>query len=181
MPTILTHPAVPLALGLGLPHEIVSVRLLLAGVAVSVLPDLDVMAFRFGIPYGAVLGHRGFSHSPVFAGAVTLCVACAFRMLKTRFIVAFPFLFVSMASHGLLDAFTDGGAGIALLWPFSAERYFAPVQVIEVSPIAVSRFFSPRGAIVLISELRWVWGPCAAAGLMIWGLAAALRRMHSRP
>ena len=59
MPTILTHTAVPLALGLGLGKEIVPRRVLWAGVALSILPDLDVLAFRFGIPYAAPFGHRG--------------------------------------------------------------------------------------------------------------------------
>jgi inner membrane protein len=53
MPAIFSPPAVPLALGFGLGKEIVSRRLLLAGVAASILPDLDVIAFVFGIPYGA--------------------------------------------------------------------------------------------------------------------------------
>ena len=29
----------------------------------SMLPDLDVIAFRLGIPYAAPFGHRGASHS----------------------------------------------------------------------------------------------------------------------
>ncbi|RJQ72313.1 MAG: metal-dependent hydrolase [Desulfobacteraceae bacterium] len=176
MPTIFTHPAVPLALGLGLTRKIISGRLLVAGMALSALPDLDVIAFRFDIPYAAALGHRGFSHSLAFAGAAALCLACAAPLLGTSFRRAFPFLFLSMASHGLLDAFTNGGSGIALLWPFSAERYFAPIQVIEVAPISVSRFFSARGAQVLLSELRWIWAPCAAV-LLIRGAALAGRRL----
>ena len=47
MPTVLTHPAVPLAIGLGLGKDVVSAPLLIAGVAVSVMPDLDVLAFRY--------------------------------------------------------------------------------------------------------------------------------------
>lgn len=70
------------------------------------------------------------------------------------------FLFVSGASHGLLDTLTNGGLGIALLWPFSDERYFAPAQVIQVSPINPARFFSKRAVDVLLSEGRWVWLPC---------------------
>ena len=62
MPTVLTHPAVPLAIGLGLGKDVTSTPLLIAGVAVSMMPDLDVLAFRYGISYASVFGHRGFSH-----------------------------------------------------------------------------------------------------------------------
>jgi hypothetical protein len=49
MPTIVTHPAVPLALGLGLGTQVVSPRLLAASAVASILPDADVAAFWFGI------------------------------------------------------------------------------------------------------------------------------------
>jgi inner membrane protein len=59
MPTIFSHPAVPLTLGFGLGKEIVSRRLLVAGVAASILPDLDVIAFSFGIPTNTSSGIAG--------------------------------------------------------------------------------------------------------------------------
>jgi membrane-bound metal-dependent hydrolase YbcI (DUF457 family) len=43
MPTILTHTAVPLALGLGLGPRAIPPRLLVAGVTASMVPDLDVL------------------------------------------------------------------------------------------------------------------------------------------
>ena len=78
-----------------------------------------------------------------------------------------------MASHGLLDTFTNGGRGIELLWPWTSERYFAPIRPIEVSPLGIRAFLSPRGAQVLQSEVIWVWLPALAAGL---ALLAARRR-----
>jgi len=44
MPTVLTHPAIQLAIGLGLGECAIPTPLLIAGVAVSVIPDLDVLA-----------------------------------------------------------------------------------------------------------------------------------------
>ena len=41
----------------------------------------------------------------------------------------------TMASHGLLDMLTDGGHGVALAWPLSDERWFAPIRPIAVSQI----------------------------------------------
>jgi inner membrane protein len=169
MPTIFSHPAVPVALGLGLGRAGIPPRLLLAGVAVSVLPDLDSVAFRVGIPYGATLGHRGVTHSVVFAVAVAALGACAFRALRTGFGRAFWFLLLATASHGVLDAFTNGGLGVAFFWPWSTARSFAPLRVIEVAPLSLSRLLSPRGATVLASELRWVWLACGLAGLGLLG------------
>ncbi len=177
MPTIFSHPAVPLALGGGLSRDVVPRRLLLAGVVASVLPDLDVLAFRLGVAYSADLGHRGVSHSLLFAALVGLAGALAHRALGSGFGRAFAFLFVATASHGVLDAFTNGGLGIAFLWPWSGTRYFAPdpFRVIEVSPIGLSRFLSPRGLAVLESELRWIWLPAVAAGLALAGVRRVLR------
>jgi inner membrane protein len=169
MPTVLSHPAVPLAAGVGLGSTLAPPRLVCAAVVASVLPDLDVLAFRFGVPYEAPFGHRGATHSLAFAAAVALAGALAHRALRARTVWAAAVLFVATASHGLLDACTDGGRGVALLWPWSSARFFAAVRPIEVSPIGIG-FFSERGLDVLASELRWVWLPCAAAALVGWGI-----------
>ena len=170
MPTILTHPVVPVALALGLGRTVIPPRLMVAGAAAAIVPDLDVFILHLGIAYSYDYGHRGFSHSLLFAALAALAAACAFRPLQTTYLRAAAFLFVAMASHGVLDAFTNGGSGIAFLWPWSGERFFAPVQPIEVSPISLGRFFSERGLRVLASELVWVWLPCAV-------LVAAARNM----
>jgi inner membrane protein len=173
VPTILTHPAVPLALGLGLGPSVISRRLLVAGVAASVLPDLDVIAFPLGISYASDFGHRGVTHSLVFAALVALGGAYGRRALRTTAVRALGFLFLATASHGLLDACTNGGLGVALLWPWSGERYFAPFQMIEVSPLSVQQLWSVRGARVLWSELAWVWAPCTVlAGTLLWAKGA---------
>lgn len=165
MPTLFTHPAVPLALAVSLPN--VSNRLLLSGIAASVIPDADVIAFRFGIPYASEFGHRGFTHSLAFAALVALIGMWRHRdLLSTRW-QAFWFLFAAGASHGLLDAVTNGGLGIALLWPFDSARYFAPLRYLEVSPIGAS-FFSTRGWRVLQSELIGVWLPLTFAAAGVW-------------
>ncbi len=173
MPTVFTHPAVPLALACGLGRHAVSARLLAAGVVASVVPDLDVAAFRFGIPYAAEWGHRGFSHSLFFALLVAAVGAAAAPVLKSSAKRAFWFLLVATASHGLLDTLTNGGLGIALLWPLSNERFFAPRQPIEVSPLSLSRFLSDRGLEVLLSEILWVWLPLMASAVVV----SAIRRI----
>jgi inner membrane protein len=52
---------------------------------------------------------------------------------------------------GILDTFTDGGLGIALFWPFSATRYFAPWRPVPVAPIGTG-MLSERGLEVVLTE-----------------------------
>ena len=182
MPTIFTHPAVPLALGLTPTRQTISLRLLLAGVICSVVPDVDVVAFQLDIPYGHASGHRGFTHSIVFAVLLALLAVAAHRALKTRVTIAFVFIFICTLSHGVLDAMTTGGLGIAFLWPFE-QRYFLPWRFIQVSPIGFS-FFSSWGLAVLKTELLWVWLPalviatCGFFGRRIYARAKPLTQSH---
>jgi inner membrane protein len=181
MPTALSHPAVPLAISIGLGRSAVPSRLVAAGIVASVLPDLDVVAFRFGIPYAAQLGHRGFSHSLAFAALVALLGAGCHRLLRSGPPATFAFLFAATASHGVLDAFTNGGLGVAFFWPFSPTRYFALVRMIQVAPLAAARLLSPRGFVVLASELLWVWLPCAVFGAALVFSRKWMRVPAARP
>ena len=115
MCSIITHPAVPLALSGFLPQENVSPALLLAGAVCSIVPDLDVVGFRFGISYGDMLGHRGFTHSLLFAVilAALLMFFTLFRNREGKTWVILLFLFLSTLSHPLLDMLTNGGLGVA--------------------------------------------------------------------
>jgi inner membrane protein len=126
------------------------------------LPDADVLGFAFGVRYGDLLGHRGFTHSLLFALLLGCFVTSAFFRDVPRFSRAWwslALLFAAAtASHGILDAFTDGGLGVAFFSPFDPTRYFFPWQPIPVSPIGPG-FFTSRGAHVLAGELFWVWLP----------------------
>lgn len=167
MPSALTHPAVPLALGLALGSRLVPPRLLLVGVLAAVAPDLDVLTFKLGIPYAHPLGHRGASHSLSAAFLLGLLAFVAAPVLCCKRLAALVFVFVSYASHGLLDMLTNGGHGVGLWWPFDTERVWFPWHPIEVSPIGVKRFLSAAGAKVLLSELLWIWFRAGVAGLIL--------------
>ena len=177
MPTIFTHAAVPLVAGLALGQRLVSRRLLLAGVAASMLPDADTAGLLLHVPYNSQFGHRGFTHSICFALLLGVLALLAARALASPRWRAGWFVFLAAVSHPLLDMCTDGGHGVALFWPFSAERYFLPWQVIAVSPIGVNRLFSERFAHVLASEAFWVWAPAIVIGLAIY---AVRRKMQPR-
>jgi len=120
-------------------------------VVLSLLPDLDVVAFRFGIPYGAPFGHRGAMHSLTFALIVGVLVRAGAAAAKLKPYPMSILAFLVVASHGLLDTLTDGGKGIAILWPFTNERYFAPWRPIPVAPIG-ARLFSAAGVRVMLYE-----------------------------
>jgi inner membrane protein len=179
MPSIPTHAFAALSIGSLLGPGERRRALVATGALLAVLPDADVIGFGFGISYADTFGHRGFSHSLIFA-AVAAAVACwvfARRTGPDRALgpVAL-FLAVAAVSHGVLDAFTDGGLGVAFFSPFSNRRYFFPWRPIAVSPISLGRFFSGRGLAVVTSELLTIWLPGAA--LMV-AMAWARRRRHS--
>ena len=140
-------------------------------VALAVLPDLDVIAFRFGIPYANPFGHRGASHSLAVACLLALLawpVARAMKLPAWRVCLA---VLAAVASHGLLDALTDGGLGPALLWPISSERIFFPWRPVPVGPIGV-RFLSSRGLLVAS------WEVLALAPLLAWALWPSRARLR---
>lgn len=179
MPTVFTHAVAALGLGALFYRREVPKSVWVLGAACSALPDLDVVAFRLGIPYEHVLGHRGISHAPAFAVALAaVLVALFFRrgMPGMGPGALGLYLFVATASHGLLDALTDGGRGVAFLAPFNSERFFFPFQPIEVSPISPRRFLAGRGLEVLRSEILWVWVPT----LLLAGVALVWRRGRSK-
>jgi inner membrane protein len=103
MPSIVSHPAVPLALVALLPHELRSPSVIILGVACSVVPDLDVVRFRLGVPYGHLLGHRGLSHSIAFAVCLSACLAWLLPIeAQASRLLLFGFLCLSTLSHGFL-------------------------------------------------------------------------------
>jgi inner membrane protein len=176
MCTIITHPAVPIALSALLPQETASSSLLIAAALCSVIPDLDVVGFQFGIKYGDMLGHRGFTHSIFFAALLAALITFVFfQNTPGSSLSIFMFLFLSTLSHPLLDALTNGGLGVGLFAPISNERYFFPYRPIEVSPIGVGAFFSHRGITVILSELKWVWLPSA----IFFGLGHLLKPLRA--
>lgn len=172
---MITHPAVPMALSVLLPPEMVSPSLLIAGSACSVIPDLDVIGFSFGVKYSDMLGHRGLTHSLFFAVALAAATtAIVFYANAGNHVVIFLFLFLSTLSHSMLDALTNGGLGVGFFAPFSNKRYFFPYRPIKVSPIGIAGLFSYRGIEALLSELKWVWLP----SLTFFAAGQLLKRMR---
>ncbi len=178
MPTVITHPVVALGLAPWLPKPLRRPAVLLTGIVLTALPDLDVIGFGFGIAYGDLLGHRGLSHSLPFALLLGGLVAAAMaRRDRVGFALLWLYFFLCLASHGLLDAFTDGGLGVAFFSPFSNERYFFDFRPVRVSAIGVQSFFAGRWLELLAIEFRWIWLPALALG----GLGLVVGRRPTRP
>jgi len=129
--------------------------------ALSMLPDADVIGFKLGVRYADPWGHRGATHSFVFALAVAALVALIARAAKLPGWRTFLVAAAVVASHPLLDTMTDGGLGCALLWPFSDERFFAPWRPIPVAPIGLA-ILGKRGLYCAAVESLmfaplWLW------------------------
>ena len=179
MASILSHAVAALAIGSAFYQPGMPKRVWALGVACAIVPDVDVIGFHFGVHYQDLWGHRGFTHSLLFAAFLAvLTTALGFRNTGSsdRRLLGLYF-FLATASHGLLDAMTSGGLGVAFFSPFDTTCYFLLWRPILVSPIGVARFFSPRGLAILKSEFVWIWLPSALLAFF----ALLLRRSSRNP
>lgn len=146
----------------------------------AVLPDADVISFAFGVPYDSMFGHRGITHSLAFALVLAFVVVVLFFRDAPNRRALVLFFFLATASHGALDAMTDGGLGVAFFAPFSGARFFFPFRPVVVSPIGVGSFFSARGLAVIESELLWVWLPASLVVALVLILRVWSREKFGR-
>ena len=157
MASLLSHPAVPLVAAAVLGPSKVSRRLLLVAATASVFPDLDVIGSWLGVPYSHPFGHRGFTHSIGFGILLGLVAIPFAARLKAAPHIVFFLVALSAISHGVLDAMTDGGLGVAFLWPFSDNRFFLPWRPIQVTPMRIDGLFSREGLRIVGSEIAVIW------------------------
>lgn len=175
MATIYTHGIVGLGLGKLATGRRMPVLFWILVFLLPMVPDLDVFGIYWNIPYdGRPLSHRGFTHSLCFALVLGLLVsALTFKAFKASFWFLWAVYFVATASHGLLDAFTNGGYGIAFFWPFDSTRYgprWGPIQVSDIG----FEFPDFRTSRSVRTELLWVWLPTA----LLVNLVSAVRRVR---
>lgn len=160
MPTIITHGFVGFISG---KLSVSSRKLLLLSTISSIIPDFDAIAFKLNIAYSSLFGHRGITHSVFFAILLSLILFLAF-FLRSNYTnkqksIIYLTLFLSIMSHSVLDAFTDGGLGVAFLAPFLNDRFFFGFHFIPVAPIALAKVFSIWGLKVILSEIAIIWIP----------------------
>jgi len=173
------HAYMAYAIGSGFNDKLRNGKFLFLGILCSILPDADVISFQFGIAYESFWGHRGFTHSILFALLLGIFISLMFyrnNLTSKDGLRCILFFFFCTLSHSLLDAMTSGGLGVAFFSPFNNERYFFPWRPIRVSPIGAGKFFGERGLRVLMSEAVWIGIPCS-----IYIVAAKIirRRKHA--
>lgn len=157
------HAFTAIALGTSFKQSLINWKFWTLGIFCSILPDADVISFSFGIPYDSFWGHRGFSHSFLFAfiiGALVTLIFYGNRYSVGTKLSLFFYFSISTASHSVLDAMTSGGLGVAFFSPWDNTRHFFPWRPIKVSPIGMESFFSEWGLLVLKSEALWIGVPC---------------------
>jgi inner membrane protein len=178
MATLLTHAFVGATLAdCKRPSSLIA-RWWMVAALCSMIPDIDVVGFAFGIHYGDLWGHRGMTHSLLFAAAVSIAAAPLVAE-RGKMIAVATWLFAITASHGVLDAMTNGGLGVAFFSPFDRHRYFFPWRPIAVSPIGPHGLFSSRMAHILITEFLWVWIPTAVVWVIVRGMRARPRKLSN--
>lgn len=174
MATVFTHSLAALIVGKSFSDKKQSPIFWVSLVLCSLLPDIDVIGLKLGIAYGDFWGHRGFTHSLVFALVVGFVIGL---VLYRRQGIASPewWRYVALysavtASHGIFDAMTNGGLGIAFFSPFDNTRYFLPWTPVQVTRVGFYDFISLKGIRILASEGIFILAPLTAFSiLIIWG------------
>jgi inner membrane protein len=148
------HVAVGLLVGRACEARTTKERVITMGLfgGLGLLPDADAALVAAGFEYESQWGHRGFSHSLLFAvtaGAVAYFLA---RRWGTKPLFTAFLAFLAVASHGLMDSMTYRTRGIPFLWPFTEHRFQLPWRPIPPAPFG-EHFISRRGFDVMCIEM----------------------------
>src|SRR5215475_11793009 len=166
MPTVFTHGAIGFTAMRPVFGSTPDRRLLLASILLPILADADALLTPW-IPYAHPFGHRGFTHSLFFAalvGAAAAALAVRGKWGHSFLKLAIYFTAIT-ASHGLFDAMTNGGLGVAFFAPFDNTRYFLPWRPIPVSPMSAAGLMTSHGLRVVRWEFALFWPFAIAAAL----------------
>lgn len=120
----------------------------LAPFALALAPDLDVVLRMIG----AQVSHRGPSHSILCGAGLALIAAGVVRLARPSrgFVKTAAVLLVCSLVHPLLDFLMGCGPPVPFFWPWSAQGYLSPVQLIPTASFSTSPsglfwvFFAPR-------------------------------------
>lgn len=145
-----THLLVPLAAAVAFAKRPIPWKLVIIAAIAAAAPDIDGLFKHFlHVPESSVYAHRGALHSLFVALAAGVVAALFHKRLGVRPLTAGVLIAAAMASHGLLDMMTDGGQGVAYLWPLSSLRLFA-----DWRPIHSGAVHAPHLTIHSIDQFR---------------------------
>lgn len=141
-------------------------RLYLVSLFCSALPDVDGVITRLSAILfclrlnGMLLSHRGFSHSLLFALIVGIAAALSarsFLQYEKAVSLLILYFFTITASHGFIDALTNGGEGVMFFAPFYGGRYLFPFAPVPAASLRV--WLGTQGLITFVREVLWIWLP----------------------
>ena len=164
------------------------------------LPDID---YFFMQEYESVCGHRGFTHSLLFALLTSIIVNIIVHFASNEWSKNIPlmqcwesilfllFYFGVTISHSVEDSMVcferiDPQTGKKIKVPFGiSPAYFSPFSnkrtymcscyyPILVSPLGIKRFFTPYGKQVLKSEFVYIVVPMSALAVICFVISLLL-------
>jgi len=177
MATIVTHAIVGVSLAYIFKPKHVPAFFYTSCMLLAMLPDIDVFGFLYGVNYADFWGHRGMTHSILFALIFAFAYLQLQQQVSSRFVLrrqyadTWSLLLVYalvMVSHGLLDMLTNGGLGVALFAPFENSRYFFPWHEVAVSPIGLHGWSMARIQHIAMSEFSYLILPAVSIAGMVW-------------
>ena len=161
MATFITHPlfGAGAAYAISQPRQR-SRRFMILSIFCQWVPDIDTFAYLLPLAEVHPLGHRGCTHSVLFALVLALVIV---RLFYRQFTIAhrqywglYLWFFLSTASHGLLDALVDSKLGVAFLWPFDTQRYLLAWRPLLDVPIDISVLTSQHFWYAQLLELQLI-------------------------
>jgi inner membrane protein len=173
VPSIFAHAAAGAALGSAFAPP-PSRRLWITAAVCAALPDIDALGRPFGnLTYESAFGgHRGFTHSVLFAflaGAIATWMLRRNVASRSAGVRLWLTLTLAIASHGLLDALSTIGNGVAFWAPFSWTHYefiWQPLGEIGSGQRGPTRLLA-----MVANELLWVGLPSlivVAVARLLW-------------
>lgn len=155
----------------------ISTRLMLCGACAAIVPDFDVISVRLYLDsYSGTYGHRGFTHSVLFAVLLGL-IGALFSHKKTgpgqtSRATVWSYLTLCTLSHPVLDSLFDVGICSAWIWPFDGGRYCLPWRPIPMKGIALF------GLERLQMELLWIGLPLLLLVNLAWLIKRIIPSAH---
>lgn len=158
----------------------------LYGAIGGTIPDLDVFLRNFYHPFDAVLVHRGFSHSLLFALIAGPVLGWLFhRLYKMRYTQRMWIMLWTLAivTHPMLDMFTNYGT--QFLWPLDLRITFNTVFVVDplytvpfmILLIAALRKKRDDPKRYRLNKLGLIW----SSGYLLWGVIVKLILLAQAP